>query len=580
MSFSTIRNIATSSLMATSVQVSLTSSNIANADVEGYTRKMATQVATVTAGAGAGTTITGITSKVDKYLVKALVEVDLRRSAPPRPWRNLRRSPAEPVRTDLRRRRDRRRHVARQHPRVAGDGAHQSRRHPEGESLQAAVVDQFEAARHPVARDLAQHPGSAGGGRRLDRGRDLRRQRRAGEHLRPQPADHRRAGARRLHRRPGGQAQHRAADRRRQDGRDVLHQLRRRDVRLFSVGAAAGRHKLPTISYVAAGGVTSATVFNAITVDGKDITASITSGEIGALIDQRDNLLPAAQDELDELAAKLIDAINAVHNQGTSLPRGGDAHRHHRGGRGAMRCRQAAPCASRWSTRMARCVGYSDLDLSTLCDRRRLWRPPSTALPACRPHFNAAGHLVVGARRHRHRRRDQRDDQQRRRGRPGDVELLRAQRPADRHQRDRHQCARRPAGARRACCRARRCLRRGDADGRRQGGDQRRRHVRQRALRHADRIACLLRGRAGWAASSTSFASYAADIIADVAAISQREDRLQDGGERADQPVRFAGLAVRRQHRRGDGAAERARRALQHRVPDHRRPSTRCSTRC
>ena len=58
--------------MATQVQMSVASANISNADTTGYTEKTANQAAVVSTGSGAGTTITGITSSVDKLLLKSL----------------------------------------------------------------------------------------------------------------------------------------------------------------------------------------------------------------------------------------------------------------------------------------------------------------------------------------------------------------------------------------------------------------------------------------------------------------------------------------------------------------------------
>jgi flagellar hook-associated protein 1 len=55
-------------------------------------------------------------------------------------------------------------------------------------------------------------------------------------------------------------------------------------------------------------------------VNGVDITSQITSGKIGALITLRDDTLPAAQSQLDELAQQLTSSVNAVSNQGTSVP--------------------------------------------------------------------------------------------------------------------------------------------------------------------------------------------------------------------------------------------------------------------
>ena len=60
--------------------------------------------------------------------------------------------------------------------------------------------------------------------------------------------------------------------------------------------------------------------FDGITVGGIDITTSVSSGSLKALIDQRDTVLPAAQDELDELASSLITTLNSIYNASTSNP--------------------------------------------------------------------------------------------------------------------------------------------------------------------------------------------------------------------------------------------------------------------
>ncbi len=57
-----------------------------------------------------------------------------------------------------------------------------------------------------------------------------------------------------------------------------------------------------------------------IVIDGKDISASIGSGSLSSLIDQRDTVLVDAQDEIDELARTLIDRINATSNAGNASP--------------------------------------------------------------------------------------------------------------------------------------------------------------------------------------------------------------------------------------------------------------------
>ena len=57
-----------------------------------------------------------------------------------------------------------------------------------------------------------------------------------------------------------------------------------------------------------------------ITVNGADITNEIGSGKIAALVELRDTTLPNLTSELNQLATKLRDEVNKIHNQGTGLP--------------------------------------------------------------------------------------------------------------------------------------------------------------------------------------------------------------------------------------------------------------------
>jgi flagellar hook-associated protein 1 len=51
-----------------------------------------------------------------------------------------------------------------------------------------------------------------------------------------------------------------------------------------------------------------------------DITKDIRTGQLKGLIELRDTTLPAMQSTLDELAARLRDTVNAIHNRGTAYP--------------------------------------------------------------------------------------------------------------------------------------------------------------------------------------------------------------------------------------------------------------------
>ncbi len=76
MSISAASSIALSALRAAQVGISVTSANIANADVDGYTVKTANQVSTVAGGSGSGTAIASITGGVDKYVFASLVSAN------------------------------------------------------------------------------------------------------------------------------------------------------------------------------------------------------------------------------------------------------------------------------------------------------------------------------------------------------------------------------------------------------------------------------------------------------------------------------------------------------------------------
>lgn len=57
-----------------------------------------------------------------------------------------------------------------------------------------------------------------------------------------------------------------------------------------------------------------------LTIDGVDVTTSISSGRIGAFLKARDVILPGMQAELDEFTEKFRDQMNAAHNQGSGFP--------------------------------------------------------------------------------------------------------------------------------------------------------------------------------------------------------------------------------------------------------------------
>jgi len=62
--------------------------------------------------------------------------------------------------------------------------------------------------------------------------------------------------------------------------------------------------------------------FDKITINNgsTDITSSLSEGEVGALVQVRDSIIPNFQAQIDELSKQLKDIVNQVSNRGTSLP--------------------------------------------------------------------------------------------------------------------------------------------------------------------------------------------------------------------------------------------------------------------
>lgn len=81
-----------------------------------------------------------------------------------------------------------------------------------------------------------------------------------------------------------------------------------------------------TLSFTASGAVSADSAYptslSGVSVNGRDVTSSLNGGELGALIDLRDEALPAEQAALDSLAATLISAVNTAASTGAASPPG------------------------------------------------------------------------------------------------------------------------------------------------------------------------------------------------------------------------------------------------------------------
>ena len=317
MSFSSIRSIATSSLSAAQYQMSVASSNVANADTEGYTRKTATQAAVVTSGVGTGVSITAVTSSVDKYLVKDLVGAASELGAAEATaslTESLQAlygstSGSEDGGTSL------------ANSLVSLESAIASlAATPESDTLKTQAVEALDAVVAQLRETSAGIQGlrADADGRIEDSVTSVNDALNTIASLNDQIAA---ASAR-------GESTADLEDLRNTALQTIAGEMdvsyyvnSDNQMRIYTTGGTTLLDsKVHELSYSAAGTVTADTVFGAITVDGKDVTAQITSGEIGALLTLRDETLPASQDELDALAGGLIAELNAAYNAGSAVP--------------------------------------------------------------------------------------------------------------------------------------------------------------------------------------------------------------------------------------------------------------------
>lgn len=327
-SLSVAQQIAFSGLAATQVQISVTSANISNADTKGYTQKTANQSSSVTAGVGTGVTISGISSTVDKLLLKSLVAADSGLGAADTTnnyltelqqlYGSTSSASSSTTGTSL------------ANTIAAFESALTSLANtPSSASLQSNAVSALNALTSQLQdtsssiqklRSNADQDISTSVG---DINADLQQISALNSQIKQQSA--------------AGQSTADLEDQRTDALQDLASKMNvsyftasNGDIQVYTgSGQALVDSTAHPLSYTTASDVTASTTyvagsassgFSGITVNGVDITSQITSGNVGALITLRDQTLPDAQAQLDQLAQQLSSSINAVSNQGTSVP--------------------------------------------------------------------------------------------------------------------------------------------------------------------------------------------------------------------------------------------------------------------
>jgi flagellar hook-associated protein 1 FlgK len=315
-SLSTASKIASSSLAAVQVQLSVTSSNIANADTDGYTKKTASQNSETTSGSGTGVSVSTVTSNVSRLLVEQLSEATSGTAA------------AEKTASYL----DRLQTALGSTTSDSGSGTSLANLIADVESALSELATTPESATLSMAAVEALDTLASEINELSSEVQSLRRE-----------ADHEIASAV-----DGANVaietidelnkQIREASARGETTADLEDQRNSALVALSeylgvtSFTASDGTMKVYTssgqvlvdstahiLSFTSANTVNSGTSYDGtaaglsgVSVDGQDITDDIARGSIAALVELRDETLPAVQEALDELASGLIDSLNAV----------------------------------------------------------------------------------------------------------------------------------------------------------------------------------------------------------------------------------------------------------------------------
>ena len=372
MSLDIARSIAFSGLSATSVQISVTSSNISNADTTGYTKKSANQSSSVTNGVGTGVTVTGITSTVDKLLLKSLVGADSELGAAD--TTNTYLTSLQKLYGSISSSDDSSSGTSLANSIAALESALSSLAStPSSASLQSNVV----SALDDIASQLRE---TSSGIQKLrsDADQDIASSIDDVNADLQQIAD---LNAEIKQTAATGQSTADLEDQRNTALQDLASKMNvsyftasNGDLQIYTTsGQALVDSSAHTISYTAAANVTASTAytagssssgFSAITVNGVDITSQISGGGIGALITLRDDTLPDAQSQLDQLAQQLASAMNSVSNSASSVPAPTSLT-------GTTSVTSSSALSATGTVRLAvadqsgNLVSYSDLDLSS-----------------------------------------------------------------------------------------------------------------------------------------------------------------------------------------------------------------------
>ncbi len=326
MSLRVAGSIATSALRTSEVGLAVASSNVANADTEGYTRKTSSTVTRDTAIGVSSVDVTSVSSNVDRYLLKTIVSAqsDLGYAGTRDGYLDRMQSALgsvtadeESTGTDIGSMID-----------ALADTLGTLATSPESGSAKSATVQDLsdlaetlrstsssiQSLRAQADDEIATTVDTVN--ETLHSIDDLNDQIVKGKALGQNVTDL--------------EDQRNTALKSLASNLDVTYRVD--DSGLMRISTNSGKSLLDStvheLSYTPASSVSAGTTysgsgssgFNGIMLNGADITGSSLGGTLGALVQLRDTDLPAQQAALDELATSLIDTLNGIQNQGTSYP--------------------------------------------------------------------------------------------------------------------------------------------------------------------------------------------------------------------------------------------------------------------
>lgn len=323
MSLRVAGTIAASSLRASEVSMAVATANIANSGTDGYTRKIAEQASrNIAVGYATGVDITAVSGVVDQYLLKTLIGASS----------DVGYTSTMSATLDLLQQRLGSTDGSSGSIATAIDDLADSlatlATSPESDSAKAAVVGDMNAMAESL-RDLS----STVQDLRAQADKDIAQTvSRINETLNTlQSLNDRIVTAKGLGQSTGDL----------EDQRNAALQALANDIDIRTQTDSSGRVRIATtggtalldsavhaLSYTPAASVTAGTAysatppsgFSAISVGGKDITGTLFSGTLAALVELRDRTLPDQQARLDELATTLRDALNTAANAGSTVP--------------------------------------------------------------------------------------------------------------------------------------------------------------------------------------------------------------------------------------------------------------------